>query len=256
MNRWRRPALWAAALWFFGCLLYAAPAQLFAALAQRGGLQLDNVGGSFWNGRATDAFIALADGRRFALGSLEWRLRPLSLLLLHPDAHVSTRYGDQFADADVRVGPTGTVRLRNVRAGAPLSIFGGWLPLPLPAQGTLALDLAELELSRAGLLGMQGQLSWRGASWQWNTRWLPLGDYRCELRMPGPAQLRGALLGEGALGITGELLIDLKDRNYSLHGQVRAADSLPREFRDALALILGTVRDAQGALALQRDGRW
>jgi len=251
----RRAALAVASLWFLACLFYGAPPQLFAALVQRGGtLQLETIDGSFWQGRAGEAYVILPDQQRIALGTLEWRLRPSSLLWLHPDAHVSTEYGEQSAQADVRLSPLGTVQLHNVRATAPLAALNRWLPLP--AQGTVSIDLAELELSRSELRKVQGQLSWQQASWEWNMRWLALGDYRCELQMTKPAQVRCALQGAGALGIEGELLVDLNDKNYSLQAQLRPADSLPRDFREGLALVLGATRDASGQMPLHRDGRW
>jgi len=253
-SRRRRLAMIAAGLWFFACLLYSAPAQLFALLAQSGGvLQLGHVEGSFWQGRADEAYIVLPDQRTVALGALQWRLQPLSLLWLHPRAHIAARYGEQFLDADVRIAPTGTVLLRNVRAGVPLAAFNDWLLLP--AQGDLAIDLAELELSRSELRRVQGHLSWLGASWQWNMNWLTLGDYQCRLRMSAAAQLQCALQGGSALGLKGEVLVDLKQRQYALQAQVNATDSLPQDFRVGLSLLLGG-RDSHGPWPLSRKGHW
>ena len=252
--RQRRLAVIAASLWFLICLLYSAPASLFAALAESGGaLQLRNLDGSFWRGRAGEAYVVLPDQQRIALGTLEWKLNPWSLLWLHPSAHLSTRYGEQFVETDVRVGPTGAVLLRNVRGSAPLAAFSRWLLLP--AQGVLNIDLAELELSRRELRRVQGQLSWQQARWQWNTSWLTLGDYQCGLRMEKPAQLQCALQGDGALGLKGEVLFDLKEKNYAVQAQLRAADTLPQDFRTGLSLLLGG-SDSKGPWPLNRNGRW
>src|SRR5687767_6990908 len=90
--RWRRWAIVAAVLWFLTCLLWTAPAALFALIAQRAApLQLDAVAGSFWRGRAGQAYVLVPNGR-VALGSVTWRLKPWSLLWLHPSAHITADY--------------------------------------------------------------------------------------------------------------------------------------------------------------------
>lgn len=253
-RRWRRLALAAAVIWFVGCLLYSAPASLFAALLQRAApVQLSGVEGSFWHGRAAAADI-LWQGQRFALGRLEWRLNPWSLLWLHPGAQVSTHYGEQFLDTRLRLTPTGSVQLRDTRAALPLTALGRWLPLP--AGGLLAADFAAVDIRGRELRLARGSVFWQRAQWQWNNNWLVLGDYRCQLDLQDAQAAHCTLQGDGALAMQGEVALDLQQKTYSLDAQLTAQASLPQDFRDGLGLILAAERDAQGRWLVRRNGKW
>ncbi|HET8711301.1 MAG TPA: type II secretion system protein N, partial [Spongiibacteraceae bacterium] len=257
-RRWRRRVLLAAALWFLWCLSYNAPATLFESLAHKllPQLHLQNVSGSFWNGSATQAFWLQGpqSNQAIALGSVEWHLQPWSLLWLHPSAHVATKYGEQFVDARVQVSPLGKVTLSNTSAALPASLLSNWAPIP--ARGQIALKLERAALSHAQVTGLNGALYWQQAQWQWSSRWLALGDYRCELTMPASQQIRCALQGQGQLALDGAVDVDTKAQNWAVQLQVKAAESLPEDFRRSLQLMLATQPDAQGRFAVKRSGHW
>ncbi len=259
-RRWRKRALIAAIVWFFICLLYSAPAALFTALARMLApqLQLQNVAGSFWNGSAAQAFWQQNEGQQnnqtFALGSIEWHLQPWSLLWLHPSAHITMTYGEQFADARLRVSPLGQLTLTNTSAALPAALLSNWAPIP--ARGQIALKLDRAELSRAQIHGLQGALYWQQAQWQWNSHWLALGDYRCALSMPASQQIHCGVQGQGALDIDGAVDVDAGAHKWSLQLQVKMASSLPEDFRQSLQLMLAAQPDAQGKYAVKRSGHW
>lgn len=254
-RRWRKRALAAALAWFFTCLLYGAPATLLESLLHRllPPLQLQNVSGSLWNGRATQAFWQQGE-KVIALGSLEWQLRPWSLLWLHPSLHVAANYGEQFLDAQLRVSPLGAITLTHTSAASPAALLSNWAPLP--ARGLFALKLERAELAREQLRALQGMLYWQQAQWQWNSHWLALGDYRCELTLPAAQQMRCQLQGQGALALDGAIDVDAKARTWVAQLQVKTASSLPEDFRQSLQLMLATQPDAQGKLSVKRNGRW
>lgn len=252
---WRRRAIWGAAVWFMLCLLWGAPAQLLVVMLKpiAPQLQLQAVDGGFWNGAAGQAFWQ-QDGKVIALGKAEWHINPWSLLWLHPSAHISTSYGEQFVDTRVRLSPLGRIALRDTTAAIPAQLIGYWLPLP--ARGLLAVKLAHAEFSRQRLYSAAGDIYWQQAQWQWGPRWLVLGDYRCALRMEAAGDLHCALQGQGALGGGGDVAIDFNKKNWSADLKLKADEKLPEDFRQTITVMLTATPDTQGQLLVKRNGRW
>lgn len=259
-RRWRKRELIIATLWFVACLLYTAPASVFEALLRKcvPQLQLQNVAGSFWNGTATQAFWLQNESSQnnsvIALGSVEWHLQPWSLLWLHPSAHVTTNYGEQYIDAHVRVSPLGNFSLTNTSAALPATLLSNWAPIP--ARGQIAMKLDRADISRAQINALQGALYWQQAQWQWNTHWLTLGDYRCELSMPAVQNIHCGVQGQGALALDGGIDIDTKARSWSAQLQMKTDTALPDDFRQGIQLMLAAQPDAQGNYSIKRDGHW
>lgn len=259
-RRGRRRAVIAASLWFLACVLYGAPATLFQSMLRQflPQLQLQNVSGSFWNGSAAQAFwlqgAGPQDNRVIALGNFEWHLQPWSLLWLHPSARVSATYGDQFIDSRLRVSPLGRVTLTQTSAALPAALISNWAPVQ--TRGQIALKLERAEFSRTQINALQGTLYWQQSQWQWNSHWLALGDYRCELTLPAAQQMRCALQGKGALALDGVVDVNLQERNWALQLQAKMEPTLPEDFRQGVQMLLAAQPDAQGKYSVKRDGRW
>ena len=251
----RRRLLPVALVWFFACLLYTMPATLFVALLRTLAppLQLQNVSGSFWNGSAAQAFWQNGT-QTIALGRVEWQLRPWTLLWLHPSAHIAANYGDQFVDAHISVSPLGSVALAHTSAALPASLLSTWAPIPARGQFELKLDRAELSRTQVGAL--RGALYWQQARWQWGAQWLALGDFRCQLTTPKSGQIHCDVQGQGALAVNGAADVDLAARNWALQAQVKPDPALPANFRQSLQFMLSAEPNAQGVLAVKRNGHW
>lgn len=254
-TQFSRRVIVVAALWFFVVLLWTAPAQLFIALLKpiAPQLQMQNVSGGFWHGTAAQAMWQ-QDTRAIALGSVEWKINPLSLLWLHPSVHVSTNYGDQFFDALIRVSPLGNIALRDVSGAGPISLLTYWLPMP--ANGTLAVKLDRVDIARQQLRAVQGTIFWQRAQWQWNSHWMALGDYSCVVQMPNVQQFSCALQGQGALRGNGDIAINFGERSYVLQAKLIADRSLPEEFRQMLSALLAVRPDANNQMPVKRSGHW
>ncbi len=259
--RWWHALLVSAGVWFLACVLYGAPAALLDIVMRRfvPQLQLQNVSGSLWNGAAAQAFWVQgepgqANAQVYALGSVEWHIQPWSLLWLHPAARIATHYGEQFVDAQVRVSPLGRLTLKQTSAALPAALLSNWVPVT--ARGLLALKLDRAEVARGQWRALQGTLYWQQAQWQWDTRWLGLGDYRCDLSVPKVPQVRCALQGQGALALDGTVDIDAGARTWAVQLQATPAPSLPENFRQSLQVMLAAQPDAQGKFAVTRNGRW
>lgn len=258
-RRGRQRAVIAASLWFLACVLYGAPATFFQSMLRQfvPQLQLQNVSGSFWNGSAAQAFwlqSAGPDNKVIALGNFEWHLQPWSLLWLHPSARVSATYGEQFIDTRLRVSPLGSVTLTQTSAALPAALISNWAPAQ--TRGQIALKLERAEFSRTQINALQGALYWQQSQWQWNSHWLALGDYRCELTLPAAQRMRCALQGEGALALDGVVDVNLQERNWALQLQAKMEPRLPEDFRQGVQMLLAAQPDAQGKYSVKRDGRW
>lgn len=261
-RRQRRAACGLALLWFVGWLAATAPARLMTGALQalNPALQCEGAEGSLWRGSA--AFCALrVNDQLLALGRLDWRLRPWSLLWLQPSAQVSTRWGDQLVDGDVRVSPFGTITLRDARVQLPASLLHVWAPVP--ARGTLGARVESLQW-RGHLRELTGRIDWRDAQWQWGARWLSLGHYAVELHSERDQVLTGRLNAEGDLAGAGKLGVNLDKKTWQVDAALSVSRALPQEFRQSLIFLLGAKpveNNAAGAgapeqLTLSRQGAW
>jgi hypothetical protein len=261
-RRQRRVVCGLALLWFVGWLAATAPAQLVPDVlkALNPALQCDGAEGSLWRGSAAWCSLRVND-QVLALGRLDWRLHPWSLLWLQPSAHVSTQWGDQLVDGDVRISPFGTLTLRDARVQLPVSLLHVWAPVP--ARGTLGARVESLQW-RGHLRELNGRLEWRDAQWQWGARWLRLGHYTVELRSESDQALTGQLSGEGDLAGAGKLAVNPDKRIWQVDVALSASRALPQEFRQSLIFLLGakpveTNKAEAGApeqLQLARQGSW
>ncbi len=255
----RRALYIALPLWFVLALAWLAPAQLLPALLQGAlpQLQLGSVAGSFWHGRAANAQWQ-DQQQTFALGAVEWRLSPWSLLLLHPRVEVSSEFGEQFIAAKARLSPLGAVALHDVRVAVPAASLR--MALPIPVEGLITLQLPQLSLHRDGTLEtVAGELQWQRAAWQWEHRWLPLGDYRCQLQSAAAGQLHCQLDGGSAARISGAVDVDLTQRRYRIDGELLLSDELPSSVRDGAGLLLGgdpVGNDGGERWHIERQGSW
>lgn len=249
----RRSWVLAAVLWLVLCLLWTAPASLFAALMQKAlpALRLEAVTGSFWQGRAGQAYW-IWQGRLFSLGALQWRVKPWSLLWLRPGVHLSATYGEQFLDTEASIG-VGGVQLRDTRAALPISALSFWLPVP--ADGLLALRLNRARFDAGQPSELTGELDLQRMRWQWNERWLTLGDYRVQLKVDDNG-LTGDVSGGTTLAASGQVKADLETRKYRLSGTLKTSSDLPSELRDGIRLMLAAKPLGDGVWQLERSGNW
>ncbi|MET0377490.1 MAG: type II secretion system protein N [Spongiibacteraceae bacterium] len=260
--RLRRGLIVAAALWFLSWLLVLAPAAATVRLLRWSvpQLELAAIDGSFWRGSAGQAFVTVGN-QRIALGRLDWQLNGWSLLWLHPSAKISSEWGEQIVTTRLRVNPLGSVRLHELRAALPVELLKIWAPLP--ARGTLALNLDAVDFSRTTLQKIDGSIDWRRAQWQWGDRWLALADYQLNVATHNDGMVAGKISGAGDLAATGTLTANLETRAYDLNAQLSASRALPQEFRDSLVFLLraqpvNTDASAGGpvVMKLQRTGSW
>lgn len=123
------------------CLLWFFPARWAAVWfeSQLHGVQLQQLHGTLWDGRADQ--VLAADGR--PLGSVQWRLSRRSVF--GRGAMEVDFDGPRLAfSGDMRRLPAEQMQLRNVRLRTDLTSFGNELALPWgQPQGNLSLKIGR-----------------------------------------------------------------------------------------------------------------
>jgi len=107
-------------------------------------VQLSGLEGSIWSGSAAEMSAA-----GLYLRDLKWRLRPLRLLTGKLAASVEASPSSGFVQADIAVGPGGSIALSDVNGSLPLSDFASLARMPGLA-GEASVRFEELRI-RDGL---------------------------------------------------------------------------------------------------------
>lgn len=150
-------ALGLLALVLLAVLAWTAPAEVaYRHLRDRfGPIELSDVTGSVWNGRA-GAVSAFGRG----LGAIEWTVAKAPLFARRVDADV--KLGGAGIDAKARI-ETGrdVVRIDDLSLVLPAELLGPALDIPsLVFEGRIALDVPEAEIADGFLRSARGSASW------------------------------------------------------------------------------------------------
>jgi general secretion pathway protein N len=204
--------------------------------AARPYLACSNVEGSIWRGYCGG--LAL-EGT--PLGDATWELHPAALLTGQLAAHVDVLRRNASLHADVRIGWSGTVRARNVRAQIPLDPT--LLPmLPLGLTGRARVELAAARFTTRGVIErLQGRIEALDLIQRMGQA-VPVGSYEAVFPGgPGAPTARVKDLG-GPLAVSGTLSVTAQ--GYQLEGYVAARQSAAPALVNALE-YLGSP-DAEG----------
>ena len=182
-------------------------------------VQLKNVEGSLWDGRAS----AIGVGGMIVQQRVEWHFRPKTLLSGALSWAVSGRFGEQSSRVNVALGAGGAElsevnvflpleplaalhpKLKTVQLGALLHATASRLSTRAPIKAALDVDRAF-----SALVPQAG----------------PLGSYRVELDVGADGQGRWTLTSApGGLGATGQGQVDLPRSRVS--GQLVLTPSAP-----------------------------
>lgn len=225
------------ALLFFGTLAVNAPAHLAGHFLDENQVRLSGFSGTIWEGAASNAAVATDQGW-VQLGQLRWSLSELYLLTLRPTADIRSQWGQQSLSANVRLYPSGDVRIRGLDANFSAALIKQWMPVNL--KGDLNLFIEDMKLSDNMPVSGSGRLVWRQAFWRGNEGSQPLGDYVLEFEIPALGQARatvntlsGPIEVEGGLSING--------RQYSVDARLSSRNRIDQELANALALLAAPV---------------
>ncbi len=228
-----------AATVFVIALLVTLPARLLGYVMTGSGLIASDYSGTLWHGRAGSLALPVL-GQYLQMGATQWRLSPLSVVMLSPAFTISSVWGSQLLDARGSVSPWGGVAIEELE----LAIDAGLARLiaPVKLSGDMTVLAQDLRVRQNALIGGTGQLVWRAANWQGNRSRQELGDYVLEFDITGHhsvdgkvSTLSGPVFVEGRLKMVGN--------TYSVDINLRSDVALSREFRSALELMAAPSED-------------
>jgi len=197
-------------------------------------LQLGGIEGAIWSGRIESLLY-----RKALLGKMSWHLSPLPLLLGRAQLDALLQSQGGYLQSRVTVPLAGgNIALADIQGQLPVSELLRFSPyLPIVLDGTLSLDLAELQMAANGrLLKAEGTVVWHQAAMS-APQALEFGDLKMVLHPEADGAVKGDIsdLG-GPLKVAGTL--ELKsDGSYRLDATVAAAAKAPTTLVNALGLL-------------------
>ncbi len=208
-------------------------------------LQLDDVSGTIWRGRAGSARM---HGR--PLGSLDWHIHPLALLSGRLDIDLGLEGGEitgrTFASA------TGTVvKLRDARLVTDAQMLQPALDIPsLQLRGKVEFLLSEAELVAGFPRRLQGEAHWRDAAVSGAAEAL-LGHLSARFRTADDGAIIGTVQDEGGpLSLDGQFRASIT--GYEAEALLAARDGNPQVVK---ALTYVGEPQPDGSSLLQIRGR-
>ena len=165
--------------------LGALPARLLPTLIGDDALRVSGLSGTLARGTAARAMLRTPAGF-LHLGSLQWSLRPSSLLRLAPRVDLESTWGTQRAALSL------TWQARRVvlqRIDASLDAELVRTVAPLAVDGRLSLLLDEVIVDGDMLRAAEGRVVWQDAVWQTQGGARPLGSYAVILSTTAPGRV-------------------------------------------------------------------
>ncbi len=214
-------------------LLASAPARLIVHLLPADAVIMQGVQGTLWSGQATRVLVASGSGY-LHLGQMEWRLRPLSLLLFSPQLDLDSRWGLQRFAGSVKFGGSDVIELEDVDAVLDARLLRQYVPLELAGSVSLQLQYLTIEagLSREG----KGRLVWQDGGWVSPQGQRPLGSYALDF-----TQQQGEPLNAQVITLEGDVhaegSIQLLERNYDIDIRLDGPGLDDPQLRQALQLL-------------------
>ena len=209
------------------------------------GLLLADVSGSVFSGRAGQASYAGLD-----LGEIEWRMRPLSLLLLRLEYLFSLSHPDNSGRFTLGIRPGSEAYGRDLDMQlAPDRLLNRFSPVTLQTRGKLAVLLEQFELGETGIRGLAGSATWLDAAVE-SPLALPLGEIGLELGSRED-DLVATVVEGGALGVSGEIRLQAGNR-YSVDLRLEPDNSVSEETRRLLEV--GMKPHPSGGFMLKTGG--
>lgn len=218
---------------FLVFLVASAPAGLLGLLVPADALVMQGFRGSIWRGSAARALVAVGHGY-VHLGSVEWRLVPLSLLTLSPTVDLKSRWGSQSLSAQITLKGAESFDLRDVQATASAQLLRQFAPFSV--DGDFSVQLEHLVIRDGMPRSITGQLVWQRAAWLSPQGSRPLGSYALDFK-PSDNEVLIAELETlvGPVIATGD--VQLKNRHYIVDVMLDSAEGLDVQLQQAVSLI-------------------
>lgn len=224
---------------------------VYRQIASSSGLEkvvrMSGVQGTLWSGRARWAQVA-----GISLGSLEWDLSFLPLLIGHANLDVTFRSTDGHGGASISAGLGGDLHISQLVAQLPAQalapLFRG---MPISLAGKLSSDLSAVSLEPGKRISLQGRLAWLNAGLV-APQQLEFGDLLLTL-VPDAEGSKGQLADQGG-PLVAQGTLNLKSNGqYTLAASFAPRSAEQTQLKAALRM-LGRP-DRAGKVSFSRNGR-
>lgn len=180
-------------------------------------VQIYGLQGSLWNGEAAAIHL---NGIR--LQTVQWQLRPLSLLFLRLSHDVTANTDGGEIKTVISKTLMGTVRLSDLQGSLPVEQLGPALQLPvLPLSGRLVLALDKITLRNGWPTRVDGSVIFKDLLFSFASPPAPLGSHRGQF-VTTKDVIRLDLAGEDGELVTGGFAEIANEGKYTLNLKVRA----------------------------------
>ena len=168
-------------------------------------LTLGQTSGSIWWGEAADSQL-LIDGVTVTLGTVSWKLNPMSLLNRAPSVHLAMQAPDLQLQLQITATEQAEVTLQNVEGRFPMSLFEPWVPMLV--KGDIAFVVDHAVFNTRQILALDGVLNLEYVDWLGGDSDMALGSYMAQMYLTEKSEVMIQINDFGAsLGIDGSILI-------------------------------------------------
>lgn len=224
---------------FVAALVVSIPARILSLVVPSDQLILNGYSGTLWHGQAARCALATGGGY-FQLGTVEWSLNPLSLLLFSPSVNVRSHWGKQKISGQVQVDGRRSFALDNVEASVSARVLQRFLPVAV--DGDFSATISHLLIVDSMPIGGEGRLMWRSAGWLTSQGTTPLGSYALDFNQAQNSALQGTVVTiNGPVEASGN--VTLTDENYDLDVLLSRDGGLSAPLKQALSLIAQPVAE-------------
>jgi hypothetical protein len=183
------------------------------------------------------------------LGTVQWSLRPLSLLLLAPHLTVRTEWGNQTLAGELVLRGQRDLDVFNLEGQLAADLLGRFAPVAV--DGMFILQLEKLQLHDGLPYSTAGRLVWQDGGWQSPQGLVPLGSYAMDVKQaPGEALQGQVITLAGPLQASGT--VQLQSRHYAVDILLGSEGSLDAQLQQMLSLI-AVAEDAGYRIGVQGD---
>lgn len=196
---------------------------------------LNSVSGTLWSGRAASGQMQI-DSEAIPLGTVEWQLRPWSLLFLKPCTRFTAGINKQSARGVVCGSLGGTIEAHDLQVEAPVAAANPWLPIKVSGQASM--QLRKVIVQQQQIKRLEGDISWSNAHWYNGKAWVALGTFAARLASPkdsdsGPTAEIFDLSGPFKMTLNAELK---PNQEWAVNGEITPGPQAPSELRQALEM--------------------
>lgn len=226
-----------------------APARLLGLVIPAEQIILSGFTGTLWRGSASRSLLAVPGGY-LHLGSVEWQLQPLSLLLFAPRLHITSDWGQQRFSGKLVLHGSQDISLSDADARFSAGLVQQLAPLAL--SGDVSVQISSLQVQSGLVTGGEGRLVWERGAWLSPQGLLPLGTYAVDFNQQPDAPLIGEVLTlAGPITASGQA--QLAGRVYALAIDVGSEAAMPANLQQALSLL---ARPINGGYRLELKGEF